>query len=41
MKFNARNLLDASYRERQGSEVRMEYDTGRVFSFGLTWTPEL
>ena len=40
VKFNARNLLDASYREKQGTAVRMAYDAGRVFSLGLTWSPE-
>lgn len=41
LKVNARNLLDARYREMQGGVVRTMYDTGRVFSLGLTWAPEL
>ncbi|HET6232907.1 MAG TPA: TonB-dependent receptor [Longimicrobiaceae bacterium] len=38
-KLNARNLLDAPYRETAGSVTRLEYRTGRIYSIGLTWTP--
>jgi hypothetical protein len=36
-KLDAKNLLDASYEERQGDVIRYRYRTGRSFSFGMTW----
>ncbi|HET6762509.1 MAG TPA: outer membrane beta-barrel protein, partial [Longimicrobiaceae bacterium] len=39
LKVNARNLLDAPYRETAGTVTRFEYRTGRVYSVQLTWSP--
>jgi hypothetical protein len=36
-KLDARNLLDATYEERQGDVVRYRYRSGRSFTFGMTW----
>jgi outer membrane receptor protein involved in Fe transport len=36
-KFDAKNLLDSSYEERQGDVVRYSYSVGRSFSVGMTW----
>jgi hypothetical protein len=38
-KVNASNLLNAEYKEVAGGITRLSYRTGRVFSFGLSWTP--
>jgi hypothetical protein len=38
-RFDARNLLDAPYEQRQGSVTRLRYTTGRVFSLGLSMQP--
>ncbi|HEU0013363.1 MAG TPA: TonB-dependent receptor [Longimicrobium sp.] len=38
-KLNARNLLDAPYRQTAGGYDRLRYTTGRVFSLGLGWQP--
>lgn len=35
-RFDARNLLDSPYEEKQGDVVRERYTTGRVFSLGVT-----
>jgi outer membrane receptor for ferrienterochelin and colicin len=37
-KFDATNLLDSPYEERQGEVVRYRYHTGRSFNFGASWT---
>lgn len=39
LKLDARNLLNEPYRLTQGSVVREEYRSGRVFGMGLTWRP--
>ena len=39
-KFNAANILNSEYREVAGGITRLSYRTGRVFSIGLTWTPQ-
>jgi outer membrane receptor for ferrienterochelin and colicin len=39
-KVNASNLLNAEYKELAGGVTRLSYRTGRVFSFGLSWTPQ-
>ncbi|HEV7596011.1 MAG TPA: outer membrane beta-barrel protein [Gemmatimonadaceae bacterium] len=39
-KVNASNLLNAEYKELAGGITRLSYRTGRVFSFGLSWTPQ-
>ena len=36
-KFDAKNLLDSPYEERQGEVVRYRYTTGRSFGLGVTW----
>ena len=36
-KFDATNLLDAPYEERQGDVVRYRYRTGRSVSLGASW----
>ncbi|MEZ4585162.1 MAG: TonB-dependent receptor [Gemmatimonadales bacterium] len=36
-KFDATNLLDSAYEERQGDVVRYRYTTGRGLSVGLSW----
>jgi hypothetical protein len=36
-KLDAKNLLDSSYEERQGTVVRYRYTTGRSLSLGMTW----
>jgi TonB-dependent receptor len=36
-KFDATNLLDSPYEERQGDVVRYRYTTGRSLSLGLSW----
>jgi hypothetical protein len=36
-RFDAKNLLDAPMTERQGSVIREQYWTGRVFQAGITW----
>jgi TonB-dependent receptor len=36
-KFDAKNLLDSPYEERQGDVVRHRYVTGRSFSLGVNW----
>lgn len=36
-KFDARNLLDQPYEVTQGDIVRESYETGRGYSFGLSW----
>ncbi|MBI2795899.1 MAG: TonB-dependent receptor [Gemmatimonadetes bacterium] len=38
-RFDAKNLLDAEYREQQGDLARVTYRSGRVFAFGLSWRP--
>ncbi|MEP6779641.1 MAG: TonB-dependent receptor [Gemmatimonadaceae bacterium] len=38
-KVNARNLLDAPYKETAGDISRISYRTGRTFSIGFGWTP--
>ncbi|MBC7844289.1 MAG: TonB-dependent receptor [Gemmatimonadaceae bacterium] len=38
-RIDARNLLDAQYRTKQGLVTRESYYTGRLFSFGLNWQP--
>ncbi|HYW49874.1 MAG TPA: TonB-dependent receptor, partial [Gemmatimonadaceae bacterium] len=38
-RFDARNLLDAQYRIKQGPVTRESYFTGRVFSLGFNWQP--
>ena len=38
-KINARNLLDAPYRETSGGLTRVSYRTGRTLSVGFGWTP--
>lgn len=38
-KVDAKNLLDAPYRVRQGDVTRLGYNTGRQFSVGLSWQP--
>jgi hypothetical protein len=38
-KLNASNILNSEYKEVAGGITRLSYRTGRVFSFGLTWTP--
>jgi hypothetical protein len=35
--FDAKNLLDAPMTERQGTVIREQYWTGRVFQAGITW----
>jgi outer membrane receptor protein involved in Fe transport len=39
LRFDGKNLLDAPYRMVQGAVTRLRYTTGRVLTFGLTWTP--
>jgi outer membrane receptor protein involved in Fe transport len=39
-KLSAKNLLDATYRERTGTLEHRSYRTGRVFSVSLSWKPE-
>ena len=39
-RVDAKNLLDARYEVTQGSVTREAWNTGRGFSFGLTWQPE-
>jgi hypothetical protein len=39
-KLNAANLLNSEYREVAGGITRLSYRTGRVFSMGLSWTPQ-
>jgi outer membrane receptor protein involved in Fe transport len=39
LKLNARNLLDAPYRETAGPVTRLEYRTGRVYSVQASWSP--
>ena len=36
-KFDATNLLDSPYEERQGEVIRYRYKTGRSFTFGASW----
>jgi hypothetical protein len=36
-KFDATNLLDSPFEERQGSVIRYRYRTGRSFTLGATW----
>ena len=36
-KFDAKNLLDSAYEERQGDVIRYRYTSGRVMSVGLSW----
>lgn len=36
-RFDAKNLLDSPYSVQQGSVIREQYRSGRVFSFGLKW----
>jgi hypothetical protein len=36
-KFDAKNLLDSVHEELQGDVVRYRYETGRSFSFGMSW----
>ncbi|HUF11914.1 MAG TPA: TonB-dependent receptor [Longimicrobiales bacterium] len=36
-KFDARNLLDQPYEVTQGDIVRESWETGRGYSFGLSW----
>jgi outer membrane receptor protein involved in Fe transport len=38
-KLDARNLLDAPYRIRQGAVTRQGWRTGRQVAVGLTWQP--
>ena len=38
-RIDAKNLLDARYEVTQGSVTREAWNTGRGFSFGLTWQP--
>ncbi|MEP6763307.1 MAG: TonB-dependent receptor [Gemmatimonadaceae bacterium] len=38
-KINARNLLDAPYKETAGGVTRISYRTGRTLSVGFGWTP--
>ena len=39
VKLDGRNLLDSPYRIVQRDVTRLRYRSGRVFGFGLTWTP--
>jgi hypothetical protein len=39
LKLDGKNLLDAPVEVTQGSLTRLRYNTGRVFSIGLTWQP--
>lgn len=36
-KFDATNLLDSPYEERQGDVIRTRYRTGRSFTLGANW----
>ena len=36
-RFDARNLLDTPVTERQGTVIREQYWTGRVFQAAITW----
>ncbi|HWE43386.1 MAG TPA: TonB-dependent receptor [Gemmatimonadaceae bacterium] len=38
-RIDAKNLLDARYQVTQGSVTREAWNTGRGFTFGLTWQP--
>jgi hypothetical protein len=38
-RFDARNILDTPFVLQQGPVERLRYNSGRVFSFGLNWTP--
>jgi hypothetical protein len=38
-RFDAKNLLDSAFEERQGDVVRSRYTTGRVVSLGISWKP--
>ena len=38
-RFDAKNLLDAQYRIKQGSVTRETYFSGRAFSMGFTYQP--
>jgi TonB-dependent receptor len=40
-RFDARNLLDSPFVLQQGPVERLRYNSGRVFSIGLTWAPSL
>jgi outer membrane receptor protein involved in Fe transport len=37
VKFDAKNLLDATHLVTQGDVVRLRYTTGRTFSLGFSW----
>jgi hypothetical protein len=37
-KFDAKNLLDSPYLQRQGDVTRFRYTTGRAFSLGVNWS---
>jgi hypothetical protein len=37
-KFDAKNLLDSPYLQRQGDVIRYRYTTGRAFSLGMNWS---
>jgi hypothetical protein len=36
-RVDARNVLDARFRQTQGDVMREAYRTGRVFQVGVTW----
>src|SRR5262249_49172829 len=36
-KFDATNLLDSPYEEKQGDVIRYRYKTGRSFTLGASW----
>ena len=38
LRFDARNLLDSAYEERQGTVVRHRFTTGREFALGVNWS---
>ena len=37
VKFDAKNLLDAPYRQRQGEVTTLRYKAGRSFGLGIRW----
>ncbi len=39
-RVDAKNLLNSPHEERQGSVIREQYYTGRVFTIGLRWQPQ-